>query len=267
MSRFPDGAFQVLPAFVHIVADEFFHFACTQALVGRVAHDDQNWRIALDGVGLPAFGHHRRAEKRQMRLHARRIGRRGQGVGQENRQPGGGGASPGDLPRHPVMRDGIRPHQQFEAVHPLSERLDFRRNRTFAISLFGPARSLAGGGDQECARAAGGVEQLNLFVEQTGAFERSAQRPVHFRDDQPDDLGRRVIDSIPLDGLGVENAQEVLIEVEHRVPAVRRRQQNRIDGVHGIHRHVEGGAEHGPHFVQGQRPKRAAQERPRRIGK
>ena len=254
MTRFPDGAFQVFPARVHIRADQFPHLAGAQALVRRVAHDDQNWRIALDGIGCPAFGHHRRTEECQMRLHAGRIHRRGQSVGQVNRQPRGGGAAPDDLARHPVVRNRIRPHQQFETAHSLGEGVDLCRNRPLAISLFSPVRSLPRCGDQERAGAAGRVEKMDVFVEQAHASEGPAQRPVHFGNDQADDLGGRVVDTVPLDSLRVENAQEVLVQIKHRVPAVFRRQQNRIDCVHGIDRHMEGGAEHGPHLVQRERP-------------
>ena len=118
-----------------------------------------------------------------MRLHTCCIRRWGERVGQEYRQAGGSGAPPGYLPRHPVMSDGIRPHQQFEAMHSLRESFDFPGNGAVSKACFGLLCGLAGGGDQECAGAAGRVEQMDVFVEQSLRSKGTAKRSVHFGDD------------------------------------------------------------------------------------
>ena len=69
-----------------------------------------------------------------------------------------------------------------------------------------------------------------------------------------------------LDGFRVEDAQEILVEVEDRIAVPVGREHRGIDGVDGVEHDIEGRAEGGANLVQRQRPQRAAQQRLVRVG-
>jgi hypothetical protein len=78
--------FEIIPKFIHPVADEFAYFSRRQPAVGRIAHDREDRLALLNSVRLMPFGADIVRDKTQFAFGRRRA-RFGERVGQKDADP------------------------------------------------------------------------------------------------------------------------------------------------------------------------------------
>ena len=169
--------------------------------------------------------------------------------------------------RHPVMRYGIRSDQQLEAIHALGKGGHHGADHARAELRLGIMRGLFRRADQECAGAAGRIEQADVAVEQAVGIEVASQSAIRFGNNQLHDFWRSIIDAVFGDVFRIEDPQEVFIQIQHRIATARRQEHFRIDRIDRIDGDIEGNAKHVAHFVHRQGAKRSAQQRVGFFGK
>jgi hypothetical protein len=108
--------FEIVPKFIHPVADEFANFSSREPPVGRIADDSEDRLALLDPIRLVPFGAYIIGDKAQSAFGRRRA-RFGQRIGQEDADPlvGLQGAH---RVAQPVMRNCIRADEKFETEQP-----------------------------------------------------------------------------------------------------------------------------------------------------